>query len=123
MHKPPALLLCLALCATTGARAAGAPEKTFSIDIAGGAAPAAQRVIKVEKGDAVRIRVTSDAAGDLHLHGYRLEMKLAAGKPAELAFQAYATGRYPIELHAQAKTGNPAAHRGPPLATLEVHPK
>ncbi|MEO7726396.1 MAG: hypothetical protein ABIS45_04035 [Burkholderiales bacterium] len=123
MHSLATFLLCFALCAISEAHSADAPEKTFTIEIVRGAAPAAQRVLKVEKGDALRIRITSDAPGELHVHGYQLAAPVAAGKPAELAFKAYATGRYPIEWHAADKRGSAAAHRGPPLAALEVHPK
>ena len=117
------LLMIFTVCAAAGVHAAEAPEKTHDLAIVGGAVPAAQRVIKAEKGDALRIRVTSDAPGELHLHGYRLEAKLAPGQPAELAFKAYATGRYPFEWHGAQSVAKAGGHRGPPLATLEVRPK
>jgi len=86
--------------------------------------PAQQRLLKVEKGDALRLRITSDASGELHLHGYRESAKLAPGQTTELAFTAYATGRYPFEWHpAGENAAGGSRHRGPPLATLEVRPK
>lgn len=106
-----------------GASAAEAPEKTFTLAIVRGELPAHQRLLKVEKGDALRLRITSDAPGELHLHGYRLEAKLTPGQPSELAFKAYATGRYPFEWHGAQSTAKTGGHRGPPLATLEVRPK
>ena len=128
MQIPRRLLFVLAVCAVGGppggAHAAGTTEKTFELTIGHGAVPPPQRLIKVEKGDALRLRVTSDAPGELHLHGYRLSAKLAPGQPAELAFTAYATGRYPLEWHAAGEAAASGAHRrGPPLATLEVQPK
>jgi FtsP/CotA-like multicopper oxidase with cupredoxin domain len=105
------------------ALAAEPPEKTFSLSIVRGALPAEQRLLRVEKGDAVRLRLTSDAPGEIHLHGYRLEAKLTPGKPAEIAFKAYATGRYPFEWHGAGDAGKTGSHHGPPLATLEVRPK
>jgi hypothetical protein len=110
-------------CAAIVARAADVPEKIFDLTIARGAVAAAQRVIKVEKGDSLRVRVTSDAPGELHLHGYQLAATLVPGRASELAFKAYATGRYPFELHGAGSAASTGAHHGPPLATLEVRPK
>ena len=128
MQIPRRLLFVFAVCAVGGtlggAHAADTTGKTFELTIARGAVPPPQRLIKVEKGDALRLRITSDAPGELHLHGYRLAAKLTPGQPAELAFTAYATGRYPLEWHAAGETTPTGAHRrGPPLATLEVQPK
>ena len=103
--------------------AADAPQKMFTLDITRGAVATPQRLLKVEKGDALKLRVTSDAPGELHLHGYRLSAKLAPGQAAEIAFTAYATGRYPFEWHAAGESAGTKSHRGPPLATLEVQPK
>jgi hypothetical protein len=116
------LLACLS-CMFSSAHAADAAPRTFELNIVQGSAPAAQRVIKVEKGDALKLKLTSDAPGELHLHGYRLAAKLVPGQPAELAFTAYATGRYPFEWHAENAANAESTHRrGPPLATLEVRP-
>jgi len=113
-----------AVIATGNIRAADAPPKSFELNIVRGEVTAPQRLLKVEKGDVLKVRITSDAAGELHLHGYRLAATLAAGHPAELAFTAYATGRYPFEWHAAGNASTAGAHRrGPPLATLEVQPK
>jgi hypothetical protein len=106
-----------------GAHAADAMEKTFELAIVRGAVTAGQRVLRVEKSDAVRLHVTSDAPGELHLHGYRIEARVAPGTPAELVFKAYATGRYPFEWHGAGATTKPGAHHAPPLAALEVRPK
>jgi heme/copper-type cytochrome/quinol oxidase subunit 2 len=80
-------------------------------------------LLRVEKDDSVRLRVTSEVAGEIHLHGYRLEMKVAPGTQAELQFKAHATGRYRIEWHAAGGAAMKGDHHGPPLATLEVRPK
>jgi hypothetical protein len=117
------IFIAIIACAAIGALAADAPEKSFELAIMRGAVAASQRVLQVEKGDAVRLRVTSDAPGELHLHGYRLTATLTPGVPAELAFKAYATGRYPFEWHDAGTTAKPGAHHGPPLAALEVRPK
>ncbi len=99
-------------------------EVAFDLTITRGSAAAQQRTLQVQKGDAVRLRMTSDSAGDIHLHGYRLEARLAPGTAAEIAFKAHATGRYRIEWHAAgAPAGKGGGHHSAPLATLEVRPK
>jgi len=105
-----------------GAVPADTPEKVFNLSIVRHAVPPQQRLIRVKKGDAVRLRVTSDVPGELHLHGYRLEAKVAPGNPSELAFRAYATGRYPLEWHAADDAGTSRPHHVPTLANLEVRP-
>jgi len=118
------LLLIIVACTIGSARAADVPEKSIELTIVKGSVPAQQRLLKVEKGDALRLRITSDASGELHLHGYRESAKLAPGQTTELAFTAYATGRYPFEWHpAGENAAGGSRHRGPPLATLEVRPK
>lgn len=118
-------LLCLLFCLFSPAAvlAAEPPVKVFELAISRSAAPAKPQVLRVEKDDVVRLRVTSDAAGEVHLHGYRLEVKLAPGTPQELSFNARATGRYRIEWHPAAEAPAKSDHHGPPLATLEVRPK
>lgn len=103
--------------------AAPAAERSFGLDLAGGKVPAAQRALRVEKGDAVRVRVTSDAPGELHLHGYELAATVAPGAAAELSFTARATGRYRFEWHRAGEAAKGGAHHGPPLAVLEVRPR
>ena len=104
--------------------AAAAKEQVFVLDIKAGALPPPQRLIKVRKGDSVRWQLSSDTAGDVHVHGYRLEARLATGGAAELEFKAFATGRFRIEWHpADAKGAKKGHHHGPPLGTLEVHPQ
>ena len=111
------------LIATVAAGAADSPDKTFDLTIAQGELAAEQRVLRVTKGDTVRLRLTSDAPGEIHLHGYRLETKLKPGVPGELVFKAYATGRYRLEWHPAGERGKPGGHHGPPPATLEVRPR
>jgi hypothetical protein len=117
------LLLAAAISFGTCAFAADAPEKPFALNIRHGTVAGDERVIKVEKGDALRLRITSDTAGELHLHGYRLAAKVAPGATSELAFKAYATGRYPFEWHGSEPAAKTGANRAPPPATLEVRPK
>ena len=99
-------------------------EKTLALSIINGTLPANQALIKVYQGDRLRWRITSDRPGDLHLHGYRLKAQLQAGQAREVAFTAFATGRFRLEWHA-ADAMSPAAvaHHAPALAMLEVRPR
>ena len=118
------LLVCAAGFSAFALRAAEPPEQVIDLRIVGGSLAAAQRVIRVSKGDSVHWRITSDAAGEVHVHAYHLETKVVSGKPSELAFKAFATGRYRVEWHpANGQPAAPGAQHAAPLATLEVHPK
>ena len=107
-----ALLLIVA-----GSAGAGAAELSFDIRIEEGRVPYAMRLIRVHDGDSVTLRWTSDRPVTLHLHGYDIEKRVAADGVTELSFTAYATGRFPIEIHGQ------AAHEAAPLAIIEVYPR
>jgi hypothetical protein len=110
--------------ALAGCLAASAQEpvyKTFDLAIEHGLVPVGQRLIRVSKGNHVRLRITSDKAGEVQLPGYTQEAKLVPGKTASLSFVAGTTGRHPLywqpEGEAAGKAANPNAV---PLATLEV---
>jgi len=106
---------------------AGAPaltaELTFDIKIERGRVPDTMRLIRVNEGDIVKLRWTSDQPLVLHLHGYDIEKRLVAGAVTELAFTAYATGRFPIHVHAQGAGAGGQAHEDAPLAIIEVYPR
>jgi hypothetical protein len=121
--SPPLWLIFCLLVFPVSALPAEPPPKTFELAITRSAAPAKPRVLRVRQNDVVRLQVVSDAAGEVHLHGYRLELKLAPGVPRELTFKARATGRYPIEWHAAGEAQKDSGHHAPPVAVLEVHPR
>jgi hypothetical protein len=104
---------------------AGVPaaELTFDMKIERGRVPDTMRLIRVDEGDLVKLRWTSDQPLVLHLHGYDIEKRIAAGVVTELTFTAYATGRFPIHVHAQGPGAGGHAHEDAPLATIEVYPR
>ena len=97
------------------------PEKLLEIGVINGMLLADARLIKVQKSDRLRWRITSNTSGELHLHAYRISVRLQPGEPGELAFNAFATGRFRVEWHPdlQPPTGG---HAASPLAVLEVQP-
>ena len=101
----------LALTALTGAVA---EPRIFELSIKNARLPEGQRLVRVRQGDEVTLKWTADQAAVLHLHGYDIEAKVAPGAPGEMRFTAKATGRFPIELHAQTHVT---------IAHLEVHPR
>lgn len=110
--------LALAAAALPGAGASAQPVRELAIT--GGTLPPADRLIVATKGDALRWRVVSDLPGEVHVHAYRVAATVATGRPAELAFNAHATGRFRVEWHAAG--AEPGSHHAPPLAVLEVRP-
>ena len=66
----------------------------------------------VDKGDRVVIVVKSDAADEVHLHGYDISRDVAAGGTVRIAFRATIPGRFEIELE----------ERGVQIADLTVGP-
>jgi FtsP/CotA-like multicopper oxidase with cupredoxin domain len=94
-----------------------AEPRVVDLPIRGGVLPAGQRVIRVQQGDAVTLRWTSDRALTVHLHGYDIEQRITPGTTATMTFAARATGRFSIETHAS------EGHRASTVAYLEVHPR
>ncbi len=55
--------------------------------------------VPVPVGEHVTLVVTSDAADELHVHGYDLGADLAPGIPATVDFDATIPGVFEVELH------------------------
>jgi hypothetical protein len=110
------------------AKSSDSSELRLDLSITDGALPAEQRLIKVQKSQHLRWRITSNQGGELHLHAYRLHASVKPGHTAELAFTAHATGKFRLEWHgaqdkASPKDAAPGHHHAAPLATLEVRPR
>jgi len=89
-----------------------ADVREFTFEIASGAVRGPAQLI-VGQGERVTLRVRSDAADELHLHGYDISVPLPAGEEVVLKFVASNAGRFELELH--------RAHLE--LGALEVHPR
>ncbi len=55
-------------------------------------------IITVKEGEDVILKVTSDVADELHLHGYDKSIDLEKDKKGVLSFTANLTGRFVYEL-------------------------
>ena len=73
-------------------------EPTFAIRYEAGRVTGDTGRLKVKFGTKVVIRISSDAADEVHLHGYDVSVKVAAGGTALLAFTARIRGVFEIEL-------------------------
>ena len=97
-------------------------EQVFELHIEGGEVAHDMRTLRVTEGDRVRLRWTADAPTVLHLHGYDIEQEVAPGQATEFVLEAYATGRFPVEVHAHGDASH-HSHDEAPLVVLEVYPR
>jgi hypothetical protein len=94
---------------TTGpSTSTGAPPTTvpgpeadvvLEVVVEGGSVVAGGGRASVPLGSSVALVVTSDVDEEIHLHGYDVELPLAAGVPGVLAFTADIPGVFEVELH------------------------
>lgn len=99
-----------------------ADELAFDLKVVQGVLPDEMRLIRVHQGDTVTLRWTIDRPVTVHLHGYDIEKRIAPGTTTEMKFAAYATGRFPIHIHAAGGQSG-TVHEASPLAVIEVYPK
>jgi hypothetical protein len=98
---------------TTPTQEPTAPAPVFeTITVADGKPQGGVQKVSFEKGDRVRLRVRSDTADEIHIHGYDLAKDVAAGGQVRFSFPASIEGRFEIELE----------HPGVKIAVLEVTP-
>jgi cytoskeletal protein RodZ len=70
------------------------------------------KTVSFKKGDQVRLKVQSDVADEIHVHGYDLKKDVAKGGTVQFSFPASIEGRFEIELE----------NAGTQIANLEVTP-
>lgn len=95
--------------------------RRFDLRIENGRVTDGGKVIAVKRGDRVEINWRADRPTVLHLHGYDIEAAPGPDKPATMAFNARATGRFPVEIHPSRAEAKASHHV--PLIHLEVHPR
>ena len=89
------------------------PPRVESIRIRDGQpASGESRTLTFESGDTVRLRFSSNAASEIHIHGYDKYVNVPAGGSARTRFEADAEGIFEVEDHGT----------GALLAKLEVRP-
>jgi FtsP/CotA-like multicopper oxidase with cupredoxin domain len=68
------------------------------VQIRGGQPVGGVKDITVQKGDTVRLAVSSDTADEVHVHGYDLKKDVEAGGTVRFRFAAGVEGVFEIEL-------------------------
>ena len=84
--------------APPGPSSATAEARVVELTVRGGRVTGATGRVEVPVGSEVVLRVTTDVADELHLHGYDEKVDLAAGQPGELRFSADIPGTFEVEL-------------------------
>lgn len=77
-------------------------DRTVTITIREGKVSPAPARTELRRGERVALRVTSDRADTLHVHGYDKELALPAGQEATLILTADRTGLFEVETHESA---------------------
>lgn len=109
-----AMLSCLVVLPAT--LSAGAEETIIDVAVEGGKLVGDDKSVRVTEGDAVTVRLMSDTAIEVHLHGYDIEAAVVPGAVTELTFEAFATGRFPVSVHSH-------DHGESTLMYIEVYPR
>ncbi|MGT2527614.1 hypothetical protein ACU4GG_10885 [Streptomyces nojiriensis] len=94
-HTPPTSQ------ATSPPTSQAAPEadRTVTVTVRDGKVSPAPARTELRRGERVALRVTSDRADTLHVHGYDKELSLPAGQEATLILTADRTGLFEVETH------------------------
>ncbi|MFJ1563126.1 hypothetical protein ACIOG8_02670 [Streptomyces erythrochromogenes] len=74
-------------------------HRTVTITVRDGKVSPAPTRTELRRGERVALRVTSDRADTLHVHGYDKELTLPAGQEATLILTADRTGLFEVETH------------------------
>ena len=80
---------------STSTTAAG---RVISVTVRGGRPEGGVRRERVSLGETVVLRVASDTADEVHVHGYDAKADVAAGGTAEIVFEADIPGVIEVEL-------------------------
>ena len=97
--------------------------RVLDLDIKQGRFTASNNTVRVTEGDTVELRITSDRAGELHLHGYDVPIKLKAGTPSVTVLEANVAGRFPITSHGFEGDVKDKHRHDKTLLYLEVYPR
>ncbi|WP_374200875.1 hypothetical protein [Streptomyces bambusae] len=76
-----------------------AVDRTVTVSVRDGKVSPAPGRTELKRGERVALRVTSDRADTLHVHGYDQELALPAGQEAVLVLTADRTGLFEVETH------------------------
>jgi plastocyanin len=78
-------------------------DVTVNVTVANGKVNPSGATVKVKAGQTVLVTAVSDAADELHIHGYDKELALTPGKTTSVKFTADMKGTFEIETHESGK--------------------
>ncbi|MFB6778502.1 hypothetical protein ACFCX0_14020 [Streptomyces sp. NPDC056352] len=84
---------------SAGTPAEPRPDRTLEIVISHGKVSPAPGRTELRKGQRIELRVRTDRADTLHVHGYDKEARLPAGRTTTLTLTADRTGLFEVETH------------------------
>ena len=90
-----------------------AATRTLALTVKNQAVVGGKKSLTVNKGDTVKLTVTSDVAAEVHVHGVEAMKDVTAGGTIELDFKVSVDGVFPVELHSDPELK---------LATLTINP-
>ncbi|HEY4602702.1 MAG TPA: hypothetical protein VIH08_00020 [Blastococcus sp.] len=73
-------------------------NRRIEVVISGGQVSGDTGRVEVPAGEQVSLIVISDVPGEVHVHGYDLELQLVAGASASITFDATVAGVFEVEL-------------------------
>ena len=73
-------------------------DQTISVNVVDGGPEGGVARVAVDRGSVVALRVTSDTAEEVHVHGYDILRAVSGGHPAHFAFTAEIPGVFEVEL-------------------------
>ncbi|MDX6252035.1 MAG: hypothetical protein QOF10_5395 [Kribbellaceae bacterium] len=78
-------------------------DVTINVTVANGKVTPSGATINAKVGQTVLVTAVSDAADEVHIHGYDKQLPLTPGKPASVKFTANMKGTFEIETHESGK--------------------
>lgn len=80
-------------------RCRASPAHTLVITLAKGRVEPNGERVNLNRGDTVRLQISSDRDDEIHVHGVDRTVQVKAGEPVSADFVVEQTGRYEIESH------------------------
>lgn len=96
---PPAAFGGSAAPSPSAAASPSAAGRVIDVRFAGGAVTGVESRVPASVGEEVVLRITSDVADEIHVHGYDLTADVPAGGTVEIPFTADLPGSFEVELH------------------------
>jgi hypothetical protein len=82
----------------SGDATGGDSTNRISVDVVDGRVEGVDQRVDVGLGDKVAIQVTSDAADEVHVHGYDKKVNVTPNQAATVSFTADIPGAFEVEL-------------------------